>query len=256
MTAQSAKHQESLEELKRLQQALPPTARTDTPGHLSWKLETLSALEDLFGREAGLVREFERLMQAVEERALWEYTEWPANQFMAKAIRKATEAAAAASSEKEQTTGEVTSRRVFVVHGHDESAREKVARFLEKLDLEPIILHEQANAGLTVIEKFTQHANVAFAVVLLTADDVGGPKGASLAELQVRARQNVLMELGYFIGTLGRARVCALVQPGVEIPSDYRGVLYIDLDKAGAWRTQVAREMKIAGLSIDLNKAL
>src|ERR1035438_6975181 len=64
-------------------------------------------------------------------------------------------------------------KKVFVVHGHDDEAKEKVARFLERLKLEPIILHEQPNEGRTVIEKFEVFADVGFAVVLLTPDDVG-----------------------------------------------------------------------------------
>lgn len=144
---------------------------------------------------------------------------------------------------------------VFVVHGHDEGARETVARFVTQLGLNPIILHEQPNKGRTVIEKFEGHAGVAFAVVLLTADDVGA-SSANRNDLRRRARQNVVLELGFFCGSLGRARVCALRKGDVEIPSDYLGVLYIDLDDKGAWRMALAKEMKVAGLPVDLNKAL
>ncbi len=144
--------------------------------------------------------------------------------------------------------------RVFLVHGHDESAREKVARFLERLSLVPIILHEQPNKGRTIIEKFTDYADVAYAVVLLTADDIGGVKGTNINQLSSRARPNVLFELGYFIGALGRDRVCALHETGVEIPSDYSGVIYVTMDPNGAWRLLLAREIKAAGFPIDLNQ--
>jgi predicted nucleotide-binding protein len=145
---------------------------------------------------------------------------------------------------------------VFLVHGHDEAAREKVARYLERLELEPIILHEQPNKGRTIIEKFTDYSDVAYAVVLLTADDIGGPKGTNTKQLAVRARPNVLFELGYFIGALGRDRVCALHETGVEILSDYSGVLYVTLDATNAWRLHLAKEMKAAGLPIDMNNAI
>jgi predicted nucleotide-binding protein len=148
-----------------------------------------------------------------------------------------------------------TSRRVFVVHGHDSAAKESVARYLSKLDLEPIVLHEQPNAGRTIIEKFEAHSDVAFAVVLLTPDDVGYPSGKSSAAMP-RARQNVILELGFFTAALGRSRVCALYISGVEIPSDFSGVLYHELDKAGAWRFLLARELKAGGLEVDLNRAL
>ena len=112
------------------------------------------------------------------------------------------------------------SRRVFVVHGHDEGTRETVARFLMQLNFDPIILHEQANQGRTVMEKVEAHGNVDFAVVLLTPDDEGCAKDGIP---EPRARQNVLLELGYFLGRLGRDKVCALKRGTVEIPSDFAG---------------------------------
>lgn len=145
------------------------------------------------------------------------------------------------------------STEIFIVHGHDEAAKEGVARFLEKLGLRPIILHEQANAGLTIIEKFERYSNVAFAVVLLTPDDKGAAKD-STHDLKPRARQNVILELGYFVGKLGRSAVCALHKGGVELPSDIQGVVYVDMDNAGAWKIALAREIKEAGLPIDMNK--
>jgi predicted nucleotide-binding protein len=154
----------------------------------------------------------------------------------------------------EATPAVRNAREIFVVHGHDDGVKESVARFAEKLKLTPIILHEQADKGRTVIEKFLDHSKVEYAVVLLTPDDVGGPKDS--AERNPRARQNVILELGYFIGALGRRRVCALKGPGVEVPSDLAGVLYVDLDAAGAWQLRLAREMKEAGMDIDLNLAI
>lgn len=149
-----------------------------------------------------------------------------------------------------------SSSKVFVVHGHDDASKEKVARFLEKLQLEPIILHEQPNKGRTIIEKFTDYADVAYAVVLMTADDIGGVKGTATRDLSPRARQNVVLELGYFLAKLSRGHVCALYETGVEIPSDYSGVLYLTLDPNEAWRFQLAKELKAAGLPVDLNHAV
>jgi predicted nucleotide-binding protein len=121
--------------------------------------------------------------------------------------------------------------------------------------LEPIILQEQPNAGRTIIEKVERYAEVAFAVVLLTPDDIGG-KNSEPQELKPRARQNVILELGYFLGRLGRSHVAALLKGEVEKPSDYDGVLYVPMDAAGAWKLQLARELKNAGLNIDLNDAV
>lgn len=146
--------------------------------------------------------------------------------------------------------------RIFLVHGHDEGILHETARFLETLDQEVVILREQPNQGRTIVEKFEEYADVGFTVVLLTPDDQGGTRSMSLEELRPRARQNVVFELGYFIGRLGRNRVCALYRGGLEMPSDYSGVLYIELDDRGAWRLQLAKELRAAGLPVDMNKAL
>lgn len=146
--------------------------------------------------------------------------------------------------------------RVFLVHGHDEAVREQTARFLERLGIEAVILREQPNAGRTIIEKFIDYSDVAFAVVLLTGDDRGGRHDDPYEEQRLHARQNVILELGFFLGKLGRKRVCALYQDGVDIPSDYQGVAFVRLDSGGGWRLELARELKEAGLDIDLNRAL
>ncbi len=146
--------------------------------------------------------------------------------------------------------------RVFLVHGHNEAAIHETARFLERFDIEVIVLREQANSGRTIIEKFIDYSDVAFAVILLTADDRGGKVDDIYETQKPRARQNVILELGFFLGKFGRKRVCALYQDGVDIPSDYSGVLFIPLDKNGAWQLAIARELKSAGLEIDMNKAL
>lgn len=127
---------------------------------------------------------------------------------------------------------------------------------MEKFGLDVVILREQPNSGRTIIEKFIDFSDVGFSVVLLTGDDLGGAKETPHDKQKPRARQNVILELGFFLGKLGRKRVCALYQEGVEIPSDYDGVIFIPLDKNGAWHMLLARELKAAGLSIDLNKAL
>ena len=146
-------------------------------------------------------------------------------------------------------------RCVFIVHGRDENAKEAVARFLLKLDLKPIILHEEANQGRTIIEKFEAHSAVDYAVVLFTPDDFGYP-AEDPGKGRHRPRQNVILELGFFLGALGRGRVCVLSTGDVETPSDYDGVLYVPLDERGAWRLTVAREMKVAGLNVDLNNVM
>jgi predicted nucleotide-binding protein len=142
--------------------------------------------------------------------------------------------------------------KIFIVHGHDGDTKLQVAEFLESITGErPVILHEQADSGRTVIEKFEAHASEAgFAIILLTADDLGKAKGSG--ELNPRARQNVVLEFGYFMGKLGRGRVAALYEAGVELPSDVSGVLYKSL--AGNWHTELIRELKAANINVDPSK--
>ncbi|WP_367110831.1 TIR domain-containing protein [uncultured Psychrobacter sp.] len=147
-----------------------------------------------------------------------------------------------------------SNRKVFVVHGHDDHAKEMMARFLEKNDFEAIVLHEQASGNKTIIEKIEHYADVGFAIILLTPDDVGKSKGAD--EYQPRARQNVILELGYFMGKLGRNRVCAFKSGNLEIPTDFSGVVWNQLDNAGAWKQILSKELSEAGYDLDSNKLL
>jgi len=143
--------------------------------------------------------------------------------------------------------------KVFVVHGHDEAALQSVARFLEQLELKAIILREQPDAGRTIVEKFEDCAQeVGFAVVLLTPDDLSGP--ADGEPHVARARQNVIFELGYFAGKLGRGRTCLLRKGEVDIPSDLFGVIYTDMDASDGWKLKLVRELKAAQLDFDANK--
>ncbi len=139
---------------------------------------------------------------------------------------------------------------VFVVHGHDTATQVSVCRFLEQLKLKPIVLAEQPDAGETIIEKLETHGSRAeYALVLLTADDLG--RAVDDDELCPRARQNVILELGYFLGTLGRGKVRALYEEGVELPSDVSGWLYTRLDQN--WQGRVLKELREADFDVDAN---
>jgi predicted nucleotide-binding protein len=145
------------------------------------------------------------------------------------------------------------SNKVFIVHGHDEMALQGLARFIEKLGLEAIVLKEQPDKGRTIIEKFEDSAaEVGFAVVLLTPDDIGSI--AAQASQSARTRQNVLFELGYFSGKLGRGKVCLLRKGTVEIPSDLFVVIYTEMDDAGGWKQRLVIELKTANLEFDANR--
>jgi predicted nucleotide-binding protein len=166
--------------------------------------------------------------------------------------------AAEEEAARQQTPGGTpmpTGQKVFLVHGRDDSVREKVARVLERLGLDVVILAEQANEGRTLIEKFEQNAlDVGFAVVLLTADDVGHYKDEPRPSQANRARQNVILELGYFMAKLGRSRLVAMIAEGVEQPTDILGIAYLKLDPDAAWRLTLAQELRAAGWDVDLNR--
>jgi predicted nucleotide-binding protein len=143
--------------------------------------------------------------------------------------------------------------RVFIVHGHHERALDDVQALVRALDANPIVLRDQPIHGQTIIESFETHAaRASYAIVLLTGDDSGrrglrqvGSKAVKLHDpLLPRARQNVVFEFGYFVGKLGRSRVCVLKQPKVEIPSDISGVRYVEY--APGWENMVARELRVA----------
>ncbi|PWK15970.1 TIR domain-containing protein [Tumebacillus permanentifrigoris] len=144
-------------------------------------------------------------------------------------------------------------KKVFIVHGRDELAKYKVSDFLSKRSLEPLILHELPGRGRTVIEKIEEHSEVGFAIILITPDDVGTLqeefKTIGVTSLKPRARQNVILELGYFIAKLGRENVAVLLSGEVEKPSDIDGIIYISLSDRG-WETDIIKELNSAGYNV------
>ncbi|MBC9072050.1 nucleotide-binding protein [Thauera sp. CAU 1555] len=129
------------------------------------------------------------------------------------------------------------SKKVFVVHGRDELAKTSLEVFLHEIGLDPIVLHRQADEGLTVIEKFEKHADVGYAFILLTPDEVAylaceDDKPDAERAKEKRARPNVIFEFGYFVGRLGRSRVCCVYTGDVALPSDVHGLIYKRYEKS------------------------
>jgi len=139
--------------------------------------------------------------------------------------------------------------KVFIVHGHDEALKQEVARIVEKQGLEAIILSEQANQGKTIIEKIEENADVGAAICLFTGDDYGKAKGANSENL--RARQNVVFEAGYFMGKLGRGNVIIVADKDLELPSDMQGVVYTDSKN---WKIEVLQGLDKIGYAVDFNR--
>ena len=231
-----------------------------------WRRDTIVAIRRTFGGDATYVDEFEKIRYspsivlhdgrdntAVYQRAHKSGLE-SASAMLRSMLEEVDEYGLVADVEDGQLKPSFEGNKVFIVHGRDEGAREEVARIVEKLGIEPVILTEQASSGSTIIEKVEQNADVGFAVVLLTPDDAGGLRDGD--DVRSRARQNVIFELGFFIGRLGRAQVCALTKGDVEIPSDYSGVVYIDMGGQQDWRIGLVRELKAAGYVVDANRII
>lgn len=143
-------------------------------------------------------------------------------------------------------------KKVFVVYGHDLEMKDSVARFLSLIDLEPVILNELPSMGNTIIEKFENSSGAQVAIILLSPDDQG--RSVSEKKYSHRARQNVILELGFFLGVLGRKHVFSLQKGNIEIPSDFMGIIPINFDESGAWKLALLMELKQSGLKIDANK--
>ncbi len=256
--------QKALDEILELEQL-----RYDSPVFMKWRRDTVVALTHIFGEDSTHAKSFARirffataLPMVVDRERQQPYIDRLNQAGYTKGLTSASALLSSMhdevkeywSDEDNEPTSiareglEIDTKGVFIVHGRDIGTRDTVARYLENnLGLKPIILDEQANRGLTIIQKFQQYSQVGFAVVLLTPDDVGSLRGEEI-NLRPRARQNVILELGYFIAHLGLDRVCALTTVGVEIPSNYAGVLYIELD--GNWKFELSKELKAAGLDI------
>ena len=260
----------AIERLRKVLNEIPElkTLPSDSPEFKKWHRNAQVAITNTFGSKSSHVADFNK----IDYFLMICTTDTPDSEFQAAYVRGLESAASVFESmieeieeywEEEQSpktsySGVKTPKstnKVFVIHGRDEGTKNMVARFLEKLGLKPVILHEQPNEGRTIIEKFEDHADVGFAVTLLTPDDAGLLQGDKNS-LKPRARQNVIFEFGYFIGKLGREQVCALVKGDVEKPSDYDGVLYIPLDDSDGWQMRLIKELKSAGFEVDANKAI
>ena len=263
-------HPKKVKAIERLRKLLDEMAELkqlswDSPQFKKWHRNARIAIANTFGEESDHIKDFTRVrfISLVMGSSAWEdQNAFARGLESAKAILESMideineywedESEASRSSESHMSE-QIDTEEVFVVHGRDEGAREKVARFLEKLELKPVVLHEKPNEGRTIIEKFEDYAHVGFAVILLTPDDIGKLQDDA-GDTKPRARQNVILELGYFIGKLGREHVCALVQGDLERPSDYDGVLYIPLDDSDGWKMRLVQELKSAGYDIDANR--
>lgn len=140
--------------------------------------------------------------------------------------------------------------KIFIVHGQDDELKNEVSSFLKKLDLTPIILHEQANSGKTIIEKIEHYTDVNYAIILYTPCDIGGKTKEGL---KARARQNVVFEHGYLMSKIKRENISVLKKGDLEFPNDLAGKVYINATN-DSWKFSLIKELKAAKFDIDVNK--
>jgi len=144
----------------------------------------------------------------------------------------------------------VNGSTVFIIHGHDHGVKSELQLLLQNGGVHYVVLHEQPDSGRTIVDKLVEEsARSSFAIAILTPDDL-------VTSGAYRARQNVILEMGYFIGLLGKDRVRLLVKGDVEIPSDLYGILYEKYDAAGAWKSKFAKELMAAGIFVDLQAVI
>ena len=159
---------------------------------------------------------------------------------------------------KSSSISPALSNKVFIVHGHDQGLKTDVERFLHEVGLVPVVLHREADEGATIIEKFEKHSDVGYAFILLTPDEISYTvdqiaKSDSERNVEYRARPNVIFEFGYFVGKLGRNRVCCLHKGAVVVPSDLNGLVYKKLNESiDSQAYSIIKELKAAGYKISM----
>lgn len=225
-----------------------------------WHKQTGTVLRTVMGAESHSYRDFSAIRYTPAVRS----PDMRTDGYRAAGVRNVVNVLKAAKEElqlQEETSAtpnqeaptQASADEIFIVHGRDNERKLDFARTIRAITgVEPIILHEQPNRGRVLIEKFEANASRAgYAVVLLTADDLGRAK-TDAADVP-RARQNVVFELGFFIGALGRERVAVFLDSGVEEPGDVRGIVYNPIDSGGAWKLALARELDAADIPVDFS---
>jgi predicted nucleotide-binding protein len=158
--------------------------------------------------------------------------------------------------ENSNIKSQLEGNKVFIVHGRDDGAKANLETFIREIGLDPIVLHRQADGGLTVIEKFEKHSDVGYAFILLTPDELAylGSESSKPEEdraVERRARPNVIFEWGYFVGKLGRPRVCCILTGDVDLPSDMSGLVtkryQTSVEEVG-WA--IIKDLKSAGYKV------
>lgn len=148
-------------------------------------------------------------------------------------------------------TEEPKKNKIFIAHGQDNEAKQEVARFVESIGFEAIILHERANGGLSIMKKIERYSKDAgYAIILYTPCDLG-KSAQDTNRAKSRARQNVVFEHGYLMAKLNPENIFTLMKgEHIEKPNDISGLVYENMDLAGAWKTKLKQELEEAGYKL------
>lgn len=253
------------QKLELIEEQIADARAGDPQNFEGWKAKTGVVLRQVLGDTDPLVQQFGKISYSL---SVWtdRTTQAEFNAAQRRGVLRAVAILEAATAQLEiadqlaaapmsppANAASSTKSEIFIVHGRDGGTKETVARFISDLTgRKPIILHEQSNRGATLIEKLEREGERAvFAVVIATGDDVGRVAEDEKLPLIPRARQNVVLELGYFIALLGRPNVMLLLEAGVERPSDTDGIVYAQIDSSFDWRVKLANELDSAGIDVD-----
>jgi predicted nucleotide-binding protein len=152
------------------------------------------------------------------------------------------------------SSSECFDSKIIIVNGRDHAMKDMVAHAIEKLGLIPLILHDKVDR-IKSIWDLSNLSEGSYAIILLTPDEVNYPIFRE-DEKVLRARQNVILEMGYFLGKLGRDRVAVIYKSveSFELPSDLMGVAYTKFDDEGKWWFNIAKALQASGYPIALDK--
>ncbi len=151
-----------------------------------------------------------------------------------------------------------TRRRIFVVSGTDDEMKNALTKALTKLWLVPVVMCEEPSQGRRIVERFTDYADVGFAVVLLSPDDFAYDKDESPTKRKLRPRQDVVFELGFLLGKLGKGNVLVFYREcaNFEVPTDFDGVKVTAFDDRDSWKLALIRELTNCGYTVDADRIL
>lgn len=225
--------------------------------YIGWKTRVRTILESQFGFDSQVMKNIDQGEKVGVIGGSYEHF-FQAHGFYLGAIKAGIDLIDIKPSKSLKKENSFLSNKIFIVHGHDELLKNQTESLLRGFGLEPIILHQKPDEGLTIIEKLEKHSNVGYAFILLTPDDTGYPnteasKPENERKIELRARQNVIFEFGYFAGKLQRNRVCCLYKEGVELPTDLDGIIYKKVHKnVSEVGLDIAKELKAIGYKIEI----